>query len=190
MVILKLVIPVYISLFLSACATTKHDFVAAEPSLEKGSVVYLYRPRDVANVMLSPEIDVDEETITLGMGEYQQLYLEPGEYVFKLKVIEGYTEGDELVMQVKPGTVSYLQLASSLNMQTGLRYSAYKREFKLQLMSPVDAHNELARSRDVSVRLAGNEAGLVPSIEDVNTIEADETGSRFSMQKTLNPFAR
>ena len=190
MVVLKYLTHVFIillmSVFITACESSSKKFVVKEPSADKGSVVYLYRPRDVANVMLTPEIIVDGLAVqSLANGEYRQLYLSPGVHVINLLAVEGYTAEKQLSVKVKPESVHYLRLMSSLDMKTGARYSAFKREFGVREVSAVVALNELDDCRDA-------DAKAVQKITTSNTEDqADKTtgGIRFSIEKMSDPFS-
>lgn len=187
MVVLRKITLVFLVLFISACTTGKKSFEVSEPSLEKGSVVYLYRPHDVSNIILKSEINIDgTETQALSSGEYRQIYLQPGEHLVNLLPIEGYTQPEQLALNVEPDSVHYLRLSSSLSMETGVRYSAYQRKFDLEEVSSSQALKQLASCRDVEV-LASNE---VQSADTVESNKQDAAESRFSLEKTRNPFSR
>lgn len=187
MVVLKKVALIVLLLSISACTASKKSFEVSEPSLEKGSVVYLYRPHDVSNIILKSEIDIDGENAqALSSGEYRQIYLQPGEHLVNLLAVEGYTSAEQLVLNVEPGSVHYLRLSSSLSMETGVRYSAYKRKFELEEVTPSQALKKLASCRDVEA-LASNENSTTDAVE---TKVQDSADSRFSLDKTRNPFSR
>ena len=187
MAVLNKLVYVFICFSISACSTANKTFVIPESTLDKGSVVYLYRPYNVSNILLKPEISIDDSiAVQLNNGEYHQLYLQPGEHIVSMLPIEGYTQASQLRLDVKPASVHYLRLASSLSMETGVRYSAFKREFDITEISSELALVQLGSCRDANARSVDN-AGVKKIVESTDN---EVTGSRFSLEKTRNPFSR
>ena len=184
---------VLIMLLLVGCTTNIATFFPAQPSNEKGSVVYVYRSSEPSSLMLAPEIEIrgaegkQTNIGTLGNGEYKLVYLMPGQYQILLDAIEYYAPGNKLMVEIKPDTVNYLRLDSSLKFETSLRYKAYVRRYNLQEVEELIALDEIASCIDVDSKpkKKNREAGV--TVEDALNKDDD---AHFSTDKTADPFSR
>jgi hypothetical protein len=193
---IKIIIPL-LSLLLAACATQNTTFTPVQPSSEKGAAVYVYRASHVSNIMLPPEIRIKDaagkETVIgrLNYGEYKLVYLEPGLYQLQLDAINYYAPAADSTLEVKPLSVNYLRLDTSLKFETGTRYKSYEREYSFQQVEQTLAVGELSSCVDVDSkpkkksRLANVEPEAVTKEATENSEEAV-----FSTDKTANPFSR
>lgn len=187
MVILKTGMLLLLSLFVTACATGKNNFVAAVPTQEKGSVVYLYRTHSTANVLLTPEFSIDgSKNISMDNGEYRMLYLAPGMHRLSLQAIEGYTPAQQLTLKVDADSVHYLRLDSFIQFESGLRYRTYKRAFALREVDAGTASSEIALCRDADAVAAKQQ----PAAGGNNAVDSQRSETQFSTDKTANPFSR
>ena len=166
-----------------ACSSNGPIFIPADPGAQH-ALLYLYRPYDVSNLMLSPEIVVSQESVRLANGEYRALALSPGSYTLKLGAVEGYTEASETELVAEAGRVHYLRLDASMKMQTGVRYSAYQRGFRLTPVEAAVAQRQLSGLKDA----AGQQAMECSSCSLEQPAEEEE--ATFSTDKTDNPFGR
>ena len=184
---------VLVSLLFVGCATHIAAFVPAQPSDEKGSVMYVYRSSEASSMMLAPDIeirDVEGKQTTIGalaQGEYRLIYLQPGQYEMRLDAIEYYAPGNKLMVEVMRDTVNYLRLDSSLKFETGLSYKAYVRRFNLQEVKAPVAMDEIASCVDVG----GNQKMINNTVDDVNgSASGKDNGAHFTTDKTTDPFSR
>lgn len=159
--------------------------MAAVPTQELGSVVYLYRPQATANALLTPELSIDAVTvIQIENGEYRRLYLKPGLYSITLQEIAAYTPAQQLALEVKPDSVHYLRMESSLQFETGLRYKSYQRAFTLQQVDATMAVAEIAQCSDAESVPVKNTAGA----GGIDAADPQREPAVFSTDKTANPF--
>lgn len=196
MTMVKIVVPLFF-LLLTACATHQAAFIPVQPSSEKGSAVYVYRASAISSLMLPPDINIknadgDQASVgRLNYGEYKLVYLTPGLYEIQLDAIDYYAPGKDLMIEVKPQTVSYLRLDASLKFETGVRYKSYERKFDIAEVEVAIALEEIASCVDVDSKPKKKKwsANLAP---DAVAKEASgkDTEAVFSIDKTSDPFSR
>lgn len=173
-------------LLLAGCMGNKKIFVPVEPSAEKGSVVYIYRPAKVSNVMLTPKVSIAGIKIFgISNGEYKQLYLLPGQHVIKLAATEGNTSAVEHALEVVEGRVHYLRVDASMKLEFGQTYQPYQRKFELLEVLPEKAVAEIMACADMDAQVKQEKP--VASVEGDQPEEGEAT---FSVDKTANPFSR
>lgn len=173
----------FLLVFLVACSTNKVLFVPVSTSAEKGSVLYIYRPAKVANVMLNPDVSIAGiKTFAISNGGFKQLYLSPGKHVIKLATTEGNTPAVEHELSVVEGQVHYLRVDASMKLEVGQSYQPYKRKFELLDVSAKTAVDEISNCNDMDAGEKKNK--LTTSVEDDESEEAT-----FSVDKTANPFS-
>ncbi len=184
---------ILVASFLAACSTSKKVFVPVDPEraadknlAEKGSVVYVYRPSKVANVMLTPDLSIaGVEKIAMASGMYKKVYLSPAVYAVRLHEIEGVTDAVEHDLEIIKGKVHYLRVDASMKLNAGQQsYQPYKRKFELMNVSPEKAKLELVSCKDMDVA-EKRKSATTPESE--NAIKDDAS---FSVDKTQNPFSR
>lgn len=168
---------------LFACAGAKKVFVPVEPSAEKGSVLYVYRPAKAANVMLTPKLGIaGVEKFELASGDYKQLYLAPGKHVIKLEAIKGNTPEFVLELDVVKAHVHYLQVDASMKFEVGQSYQPYQRKFALKQVTAEVAMDEIAGCKNI-------DETVKPKSSAMTETDSSEDGAGFSVDKTLNPFS-
>lgn len=174
---------------LVACVNKKTIFTPAEPSAEKGSVLYVYRPSKTTNVMQTPKLSIaGVKTFEISSGEYRQLYLMPGKYAVKLHAIKDSTRAVEHELLVAKDRIHYLRVDASMKFEMGQTYQPYQRKFGLTEVAPELARVEIGSLKDMDggaterrKKLAGSNVTGGEGIE-----EEDAT---FSVGKTSNPFS-
>jgi hypothetical protein len=185
--------------FVAACNSGKKAFVPVEPEssidkeltptdkelIEKGSVVYVYRPARMANVMLSPDISIaGVDKITMVNGSYKRVYLSPGVYAVRLQAIEGVTEQVEHDLEIIKGQIHYLRVDASMKVDAGQQsYQPYKRKFELKNVPAKKAKLEMDSCTNLDV---ANKRKQTNSSKGGN---ANEDDAGFSVDKTQNPFS-
>ena len=184
-------------LMLAGCATQQAAFVPAQPSDEKGSVVYVYRASQVSSLMLAPGVNVNtadgaqKKLGKISHGEYRLIYLLPGRYEVELESIEYYAPGNKLIVEVKPETVNYLRLDASLKFETGTRYKSYDRKFGIRQVDTQTALNEIASCIDVESKpKKKSKTAKVKAGEAARGILENDEDAYFSTDKTADPFSR
>ena len=152
---------------------------------KESSVVYVYRPSKIANVMLTPDLSIPGvKKIAMANGVYKRVYLSSGVYAVRLHEIKGNTEAVEYELVMKKGKVSYLRVDASMKFEAGQSYQPYQRKFKLTNVTAKQAKLELAKCKDIDTL---DNKKLVTTSEDGS---ASENSEGFSVKKTQNPFSR
>jgi hypothetical protein len=184
-------------LLLAGCATHQTPFVPVNASVEKGSAVYIYRASEVSNLMVPPEINIkDGQGVQTNIGrlrhgEYKLVFLKPGQYEIQLGEIKYYAPGEEVMIDIKPDSVNYLRLDSSLKFETGARYKSYERKFTLQEVEVAFALDEMASCIDVDSKPKNkNRAVEVESDIGTKDVSVEDDEAYFSTDKTTDPFSR
>ena len=156
-----------------------------KPAKNNGSVVYVYRPTKIANVMLTPDLSIaGVEKIAMANGVYKKIYMSPGVYAVRLQEIEGSTESVEHELKVTRGQVYYLRVDASMKLDTGAQgYQPYKRKFELKNVPSKQAKKEIVHCKDMD---AVKKRKPVARSENGN---ADGDDASFSVDKTQNPFS-
>lgn len=171
--------------FVAACNSSKNTFVPVEPQLSsrKSSVVYIYRPAKVANVMLTPEISIaGVKTVAMANGLYKKIDLSPGVYAVRLHAIDGSTEEVDHDLTVVKGKVHYLRVDALMSLNAGQQgYQPYQRQFELKDVPAKQAIEEIADCKDLDA-VAKKKSVIKSESENV-----DDGG--FSVDKTQNPFS-
>jgi len=175
--------------FLAGCVGNKKTFIAVEPSVEKGSVVYVYRPSKTVNVMQIPKVSITgAKQFAIASDEYKLLYLMPGKHAVKLHAIKGNTAAVEHELVVFKGRIHYLRVDASMKFEVGQTYQPYQRSFGLTEVSPELAKVEIASAKDMD----GRKVKRSQQVKQANSADevVEEDDATFSVDKTSNPFSR
>ena len=169
--------------FLVACAPKHVVFEAMQPSSEKGSIVYVYRPSAMANAMVSPTLLHNGEVVSeLKNGTYLYRHVISGRHIFSLKLGERYKGNKRTVLDVKPNEVYFIRATSELHFEMN---KPYTRSFNLELVDSSIALHELASISDERKALSSNE----------NEVQREATSkggedALFSIENSRNPFSK
>lgn len=173
---------------LVACTNKKTVFIPAESSIEKGSVVYVYRPSKTTNVMQIPKVSITGAIqFAIASDEYKMLYLKPGKHAVRLHEIKGNTAAVDHELMVHKGQVHYLRVDAEMKFEVGQGYQPYQRSFGLTEVSSELAKVEIAGVKDMDGRKVkrGQKVKQAGSSTD-EVVEEEE--ATFSVDRTLNPF--
>ncbi|MCW8924145.1 MAG: DUF2846 domain-containing protein [Gammaproteobacteria bacterium] len=147
---------------------------------KKKSVVYVYRPARVANVMLVPDLNIaGVEKMVMGNGSCRKVYLPPGTYAVRLQAIKGNTEAVEHELKVVKGKASYLRVDASMKFEVGQTYQPYQRRFELTDVPAKQARSEISACAEADVVEKKKPGGKAEKKDDAS----------FSVDKTQNPFS-
>lgn len=145
------------------------------------TIVYIYRPSTMANVMYSPDLYInDEYRVSIKSGANHHFTLEPGVYSFKLERDDKIFGNSLNPETLHAGSVYYYRIDTTLKITDSSRYQPYQREFTL---SAVD---ELLARQQIAECCLKKEVNADKS-DEINKIKTD---SEFSVDKTQNPFSR
>jgi len=169
-------------MLLVSCASPVPTMTLVKP-VESESIVYVYRPRVLANSMVSPELIVNDEKISeIDNGSFQIFHLPAKSHVFSLNVDERYLGDKTIKLNTKSNQLYFLKLISSLKFQ---KNKPYIRHLYLKQVSEPDAYAEL-------LQLVENELPESrPQVEgEAQESEAAASEASFSILKTNNPFQK
>jgi len=173
-----------IFLFLMGCAPKYTVFEAIQPSSEKGSIIYVYRPSAMANAMTSPALLFNGELVTkLERNSYLYRYVIPGRHILSLDLGERYTGNKKIVLNVRPNKAYFIRMTSELRFEMN---KPYTRIFNLEPVDSSTALHELANisvERQSGMLLTGGELEADVSSEDVEN-------THFSIENSRNPFSK
>lgn len=174
-------------MLLSGCAHHGSTFSPAEVADETRALVYIYRPAQFSNAMLSPSVLVDGEAVfSTENGAYAYLYLAAGTHRFILESEQHFTGNDEVELQLENGQHAYLRVDTGLKFETG---KPYTRRFGIVHVDEHTALNEITACRHQQARMPSKYlwSAEVPD-ETEDEIPAGEAAT-FSIDKGRHPFA-
>lgn len=166
-------------LFLTACTTTQQPLPLSDQIRTDYGMLYLYRPQALHNALQSPRLIFNGRAeAALPSGELIRLPLVPGQQRLSLQLAQKNL-ATALDLHVQAQQLYFVRLHSTLSFSA---QQGWQREFQLQQVDQETALTEmqpmLHKQHKLMVREAETEAD-----------KADDRGSRFSIQKTQNPFA-
>ena len=164
-------------LLVTACSNNASTFVPAPQDADRGSVVYIYRPSDSTNFMMSPKVVIDgNENFKLGSGDYRYAYLQAGKHTVGLSPTDQYITDAALELFVETDKSYYLRVITSLKFE---RDTMNTRRFWLEQVAEKQALQEIADT--------GYSGPAQQSI--AGPTEDSGAGAGFSVDKTGDPFA-
>jgi len=173
---------VIMSFLLVACTSQPVTFETMQPSAEKGSIVYVYRPLSMANSMVSPKLLLNGKAIfELKNGSYQYNYVPAGKQVFSLDLSDRYTGNKRIALEVKPNNIYFIRATSALGFEMN---KPYTRSFNLGSVDSSAALHELSKIAAGGKSLSSFKKGVVRESSTSEKIE----DTQFSIENTRNPF--
>ena len=169
--------------FLSACSTTG-DIATFTPAAAEAdqTVVYIYRPTEMANALYSPGLNINGEfKLYTKNGVNSRLPLTPGEHIFEFQAEKKYSELTPLSLNLKAGATYFIRVSTSLKVKNTTGYEPYARSFKLTRVDEQQAVKEITECCNDNNKTATNKA-------EMSSTEK-ESGDGFSVDKTQNPFS-
>ncbi len=161
----------------AACSNNSKGFVAAPQDVDKGSVVYVYRPSSSSNFMYSPKVAVDDnEKFSIGSGDYRYMYLPEGKHTVVINPTGQYETKSPVEIQVEPGKSYYLRVSTSLKFE---KEQMNTRLFWIEQVAEQEALTEIAKTDYAGPKSAAAEKGASKA----------EEPDGFSVGKTQDPFA-
>jgi len=175
--------PLTLSCLTTACSVKKTTFTALQPSLEKGSLVYIYRPSSMSNAIVSPDLMIDgEKTFTLSNNSYTYKYLPAGKHIFKLDLSNRYIGKTDYELDVLTENTYFIKASTSLKFE---KNKPYTRRFDLTLIPSSIAIKEISKiPRTKENQNTKNKKRVIEKPPE--GVEDDQ----FSINKTRNPFSK
>ena len=167
-------------LLLTACATIQQPLLLPEQAGTGHGLLYLYRPLVLSNALQTPELMLNGRVeAAVSNGEFITLPLPPGQQQLSLQLAQK-TLFTATGLQVKPQQLYFVRLESTLGFSAE---QGWQRDFQLRQVSRATALSEMQA-------MLQKQHKPVDSETETEADRADDNDSRFSIQKTQNPFAR
>lgn len=177
---LVIVVPLFLGMFaMSACTTAPGRFDLATHASTSSAVVYIYRPNSLSNVMVSPDVLIDDaKEFSINNNYFNVIYLPPGKHHIKLDLTERYQGVNELALDMVSGKNYFLRVSTAVKFQMN---KPYDRWFNLEQVTAQIAQDEIIYCKPYK------SDNKVPAAEAA-TQETEE--SEYSSQKFRNPFSK
>ena len=175
-----LVVFLFLSMFaISACTTAPGHFDLAKHASTSNAVVYIYRPNSLSNVMVAPDVLIDDvKEFPINNNYFNVIYLPAGKHHIKLDLTERYQGVNELVLETVSGHNYFLRVSTAVKFQMN---KPYDRWFNLEQVTAQIAKDEIIYCKPYKPD------SKVPAVETA-TQEAGK--SEYSSQKFRNPFSK
>ena len=178
---LKLSGSILILILLTSCAAKNSNFIEVKPVIETDSVVYVYRPYSISNILLSPDVIVDGEKIfEIQSNSYFAVGMSKGEHVIKLGLSERYEGVHQLSVKTEQAKSVYLRVTSALKFQ---KNQPYRRSFTLEKVSKEIALSEMQKTKNTNKTIKDKVV-----IKNRTEPESEVEEEVFSISKSRNPF--
>jgi len=169
--------PLTFLLLLTGCASTPVSFNSSEHVSDNLSVVFIYRPDTLANIMVTPGIQVNGTTsLSISNNQYQVLKLPAGQHHFKLDLTERYQGNIETTLETTNGRAYFLRVDSAMKFQQN---RPYDRSFDIQPVAEAEATPQISLCKPA---VASN------SKHSSQPVSKESPG--YSNQTFRNPFSR
>jgi len=164
-------------LLVTACSNqASSTFVPAPQDADKGSIVYIYRPSDTANFMMSPKVVIDGvERFSIENGDYRYVYLKTGKHTVGLNPTDQYLTDAVLELTVETDNRYFLRVQTLLKFEPDTMNT---RKFWIEEVSETKALKEIADT--------GYSGPAQQSMDNKTEDAGSEQG--FSVDKTRDPF--
>jgi hypothetical protein len=174
-------------MFFSGCAHHVSTFSPSEIADDGRALLYIYRPAQFSNAMLSPSVVIDGEAVfDTQSGTYATLYIPAGTHRFVLESEQPVAGNDEVELQLESGRVSYLRVDTALQFETGRPYT---RSFSIVHVDEPTAMSEIAHCRPLQARLPSKYLWSVEMRDTAADGEPADEPATFTIDKSSNPFA-
>jgi len=167
----------FAALLITACSNKEATFVAAPQDVDKGSVVYIYRPSSATNFMMSPKVVVDDhQRFGISSGDYRYVHLTEGDHIIGLNPTDQYMTDAAVALTVEANKSYYLRVSTSLKFEPDKMNT---RKFWIEEVTDDQALDEIAET-EYSGPVGQAAAG-----------QSDEPAANkgFTIDKTQDPFS-
>lgn len=169
----------FASLLIAGCTNQPVQFTPLENDASHARIT-IYRPHNLANILVEPQLlHNNQALVKLGNKQHISVLTDTGTQQFSLELPERYTGHRSVTLNVEPPQDYFLRLTTRLQFQ---KNRPYIREFFLQSVDKQTALTELPATR--ALHINPEKPAELPQDKD------NAPASRFSIQKTQNPFSR
>lgn len=167
-----------------SCTKKTPNFVEASSVKESESVLYIYRPYSMSNIVITPDVLIDgKKQAEIENNKYLYLVVPQGEHTIELDLAKRYTGQQSLMLNIEKGKTIYLRVNTSMKFQMN---KPYDRSFSIEEIEKEAALLEIQGTvyagKDIKTK---SEKRLVDSEKQEEVKE-----NQFSISKTRNPFAK
>ena len=166
---------------LPSCSSNNSTFVALAPPIDNESIIYIYRPASLSNVVISPMLKINGEgIIEISNNSYSYFHLPAGSNTFKLELSQRYIGKKELQLDIKPQQTYFIKISTSLKFE---KNKPYTRRFDI-----TTSQKNIALEEIKDIPYAGKNK-IVSATKSTFPTEKTED-SQFTIDKTRNPFSK
>ncbi len=174
---------VFLVVLLSGCSHQTTKFVPVSANSDH-SVVYLYRPNSLSNVVISPSVLVNgNKTGSIKNNTYIQYQLAPGKHRFELDVAERFDGNKQLSINLETGQVYFLRVDTELKFK---KNDLYYRRFDILKVEKSVALTEIANCQNVNKKRTETVVTDEPKLQE----KPDPEREVYSISKSRDPFAK
>ncbi len=179
---LKKIFIIFVCLVVSSCAIDVKPFVEIKPTSINESVFYFYRPNSVSNIIVSPDVIINNEKIhDIKNDRYFYIMTSPGEYNIQLQLADRYFGKHEEKVSITSGEIIYFRISTELKFQ---KNKPYRRSFDIQRVE-----SELAKSEIIETKYS--EYHVTDEFDNTNKNTFLKIKNKdFSTSKIRNPFVK
>jgi len=194
--IIALMAQMLVVFILASCSVKTGTFNEVVTASSQDSVVYIYRPHSMSNVLVSPKMLIDgQQKFKIDNNSYRYVVLtdeehlkdHPVKHVFEIEVAERYSGIHRLRLNIEQGEKVFLRVSTLLKFEEKQPYS---RSFTLEQIDRAIALNEIRETHyagEHNTKKSNN-----PMNENSKTVETGINNSvpedQFSISRTRNPF--
>ena len=184
----KLVLMSLIMIMVTACSTKKSNFVEVKASSESESVLYIYRPYSMSNIMITPEIMIDGEKVTdIKNSTHHYFFLPQGKHTVELEIDERYSGVQKIDVNLQHAKTEYLRVNTSLKFE---KNKPYTRSFSFEMVEKETALAEIQATQYADKKKGVNKEAMINEKEASSEFENVETKDKFTIHKTRDPFSK
>lgn len=172
----------------TACSTKKSTFVEVKPSSESETALYIYRPYSMSNIMIVPEIIIDEKKVTdIKNSSHRYFFLPQGKHTVELEIDERYTGLQKVDVNLQQSKTVYLRVNTSLKFEKNKPYS---RSFSLELIDKETALTEIQSTQYADKKKGNKKEESINEKETSSETQNEVAKDQFTIQKSRNPFSK
>lgn len=181
------------AILISACSTKTSNFKLTDTVSGKKSIVYIYRPASASNILISPELLInDEKKFEIKSNSYTFINLPPDEHTFKLDLTNRYIGNKEITLKTQAQQYYFLRVNTSLKFEQN---KPYTRSFDIEEVSREIAVTEIKIIPSTvdnikQKELVTQENDKHMSTEAAESMPVQTPDDQFSISKTRNPFSK
>jgi len=174
----KYIFALVIFFMMLSCTTSVKKFVEVKPKSETDSVLYVYRPDSMSNIMVYPGVFIDgKKQFAINNNSYSYYHIKPGKHIIKILVESKYSGIHEVGFIIEPGEVKYIRISTGLKFEM---HRPYSRSFNVEAVTSTQAKVEIQKLKHKGKDKRFSSKSQIKGAGD----------SRFSIQKTNNPFSK